>query len=126
MADREYRCSFGPWNIHTGADPFGPPVRKEVAFARKLELVKELGYHAIQFHDDDVVPAGSSASSASATTCPPAPSSTGCSATSRSSPPARARTTRPPSSSAAPDPRSYEATAWARSWRITVTLMRPG
>jgi xylose isomerase len=60
MARREYRFSFGPWNIHTGADPFGPPVRKEVAFARKLELVKELGYHAVQFHDDDVVPWGQS------------------------------------------------------------------
>jgi xylose isomerase len=57
MAEREYRFSFGPWNIHTGADPFGPPVRNEVAYARKLELVKEMGYHAIQFHDDDVVPA---------------------------------------------------------------------
>ncbi|MFH1825419.1 MAG: hypothetical protein ABH873_09410 [Candidatus Firestonebacteria bacterium] len=20
----EYRFSFGPWNIHAGADPFGP------------------------------------------------------------------------------------------------------
>jgi xylose isomerase len=58
MAGREYRFSYGPWNIHTGADPFGPSVRKDMAFARKLELVKELGYHAIQFHDDDVLPAG--------------------------------------------------------------------
>ena len=58
MADHEYRFTYGPWNIHTGADPFGPPVRKEVPYARKLELVKELGYHAIQFHDDDVVPWG--------------------------------------------------------------------
>jgi xylose isomerase len=23
-----YRFTFGPWNISTGADPFGPPVRK--------------------------------------------------------------------------------------------------
>ena len=22
-----FRFSFGPWNIHEGADPFGPPVR---------------------------------------------------------------------------------------------------
>jgi len=28
-----YRFSFGPWNIHEGADPFGPPVRKERPFA---------------------------------------------------------------------------------------------
>ena len=30
----QYRFSFGPWNISTGADPFGPPVRKEMEFAR--------------------------------------------------------------------------------------------
>src|SRR3954470_11442075 len=52
-----YRFSFGPWNISTGADPFGPPVRKELDFARKLRAYKELGFDAVQFHDDDVVPA---------------------------------------------------------------------
>ena len=29
-----YRFSFGPWNISTGSDPFGPAVRKEVPFAK--------------------------------------------------------------------------------------------
>src|SRR3954454_14217103 len=52
-----YRFSFGPWNISTGADPFGPPVRKEVEFARKLRAYKELGFDGVQFHDDDIVPA---------------------------------------------------------------------
>ncbi len=52
-----YRFSFGPWNISTGADPFGPPVRKELEFARKMRAYKELGFDAVQFHDDDVVPA---------------------------------------------------------------------
>ncbi|HWE39027.1 MAG TPA: TIM barrel protein [Isosphaeraceae bacterium] len=52
-----YRFSFGPWNISTGADPFGPPVRKELDFARKLRAYKELGFDAVQFHDDDIVPA---------------------------------------------------------------------
>jgi xylose isomerase len=52
-----YRFSFGPWNISTGADPFGPAVRKEVEFARKIRAYKELGFDAVQFHDDDVVPA---------------------------------------------------------------------
>ena len=51
-----FRFSFGPWNIHTGADPFGPPVRPAVSFARKLSLYKHLGYGAMQFHDDDAVP----------------------------------------------------------------------
>jgi xylose isomerase len=52
-----YRFSFGPWNISTGADPFGPPVRKEMEYARKLKAYKELGFDAVQFHDDDIVPA---------------------------------------------------------------------
>jgi xylose isomerase len=52
-----YRFSFGPWNISTGADPFGPPVRKEMEFARKLKAYKELGFDAVQFHDDDIIPA---------------------------------------------------------------------
>ncbi len=56
-APTEYRFSFGPWNISTGADPFGPPARQEVEFAKKMRTYKELGFHAVQFHDDDIVPA---------------------------------------------------------------------
>jgi xylose isomerase len=51
-----YRFTFGPWNISTGADPFGPPVRKEVSFAAKLREYKKLGFDGVQFHDDDAVP----------------------------------------------------------------------
>jgi xylose isomerase len=51
-----YKFSFGPWNIHEGADPFGPTVRKTVSFNKKLEALKEMGYDAMQFHDDDAVP----------------------------------------------------------------------
>ncbi|HEY2154835.1 MAG TPA: TIM barrel protein [Isosphaeraceae bacterium] len=56
-APTKYRFTFGPWNISTGADPFGPPVRKEVENGRKLKAYKELGFDGVQFHDDDVVPA---------------------------------------------------------------------
>ncbi len=52
-----YRFSFGPWNISQGADPFGPVVRKEVAFAKKVREYRRLGFEYIQLHDDDVVPA---------------------------------------------------------------------
>ncbi|MEW6360121.1 MAG: TIM barrel protein [Planctomycetota bacterium] len=52
-----YRFSFGPWNVHTGADPFGPPVRAEFTFAQKMKLYRKLGFQGVQFHDDDVVPA---------------------------------------------------------------------
>ena len=48
-----YRFSFGPWNIHEGADPFGPAVRPAVAFAEKMRILKDLGFDAMQFHDDD-------------------------------------------------------------------------
>jgi len=51
-----FRFSFGPWNIHEGADPFGPPVRPTVPFAEKLAVYKKLGFEGVQFHDDDAVP----------------------------------------------------------------------
>ncbi len=51
-----YRFSFGPWNLQEGADPFGPPVRPTLTFEEKLPLYKELGFDAVQFHDDDAVP----------------------------------------------------------------------
>lgn len=51
-----YKFSFGPWNIHEGADPFGPPVRPSIAFADKLAALKQMGFDSMQFHDDDAVP----------------------------------------------------------------------
>ncbi len=51
-----YTFSFGPWNIHEGADPFGPNVRPALSFEQKLPLYNKLGFDAVQFHDDDVVP----------------------------------------------------------------------
>ncbi len=56
MAHAEYRFSVGPWNLGRGADPFGPPVRPAVPFADVLRTAVDLGFHAIQFHDDDAVP----------------------------------------------------------------------
>jgi xylose isomerase len=53
---KKYRFSFGPWNIHEGADPFGPTVRQPVSFAKKLKVYKALGFDGVQFHDDDAVP----------------------------------------------------------------------
>jgi xylose isomerase len=51
----QFRFSFGPWNIHDGADMFGPAVRSEVPFAKKLATYRELGFEGVQFHDDDAV-----------------------------------------------------------------------
>ena len=52
----QFRFSFGPWNIHEGADPFGPTVRDSLSFAQKLKTYKQLGFDGVQFHDDDAVP----------------------------------------------------------------------
>jgi xylose isomerase len=51
-----FRFSFGPWNIHTGDDPFGPVVRESIDFNKKLGMYKEMGFDGVQFHDDDAVP----------------------------------------------------------------------
>jgi xylose isomerase len=51
-----FKFSVGPWNVHSGADSYGPPVRKEIPFEEKVRKFAELGFHAVQFHDDDAVP----------------------------------------------------------------------
>jgi len=51
-----FKFTFGPWNIHEGADPFGPEVRRSISFSKKLEYYKKLGFDGVQFHDDDAVP----------------------------------------------------------------------
>lgn len=51
-----FKFTFGPWNIHEGADPFGPTVRKSVEFSKKLTLYKKLGFDvkAMRTQKDDV------------------------------------------------------------------------
>lgn len=51
-----FKFSVGPWNVHEGADIYGPPVRSEVDFEEKLRVFSEMGFSAVQFHDDDAVP----------------------------------------------------------------------
>jgi xylose isomerase len=51
-----FRFSVGPWNVHDGADMFGGPVRDTLDTRETIRQVAPLGFHAIQFHDDDVVP----------------------------------------------------------------------
>jgi len=52
----QFRFSVGPWNVHEGADAFGPAVRNAIAFDKKVAKFKEIGFDAVQFHDDDAVP----------------------------------------------------------------------
>ena len=52
----QFKFSVGPWNVHEGADAFGPAVRNRIAFEKKVENFKKIGFDAVQFHDDDAVP----------------------------------------------------------------------
>jgi xylose isomerase len=52
----QFSFSAGVWNLNTGSDPFGPPVRPEREFVEKLRIFKSLGFDYVQFHDDDAVP----------------------------------------------------------------------
>ena len=51
-----YKFCFGPWNLSEGQDPYGPPTRPVQSFDWKLEQLKQLGFDAMMFHDDDAVP----------------------------------------------------------------------
>ena len=51
-----FKYSVGPWNVHEGADAYGPAVRDTITFEEKIKTFKEIGFDAIQFHDDDAVP----------------------------------------------------------------------
>jgi xylose isomerase len=52
----QFKFSAGPWNVHEGADAFGPPIRQEISIEEKMVRYKEIGFDAMQFHDDDAVP----------------------------------------------------------------------
>jgi xylose isomerase len=53
---KSYRFCFGPWNLSEGSDPYGPTTRPPQTFDWKLAKLKELGFDAMMFHDDDAVP----------------------------------------------------------------------
>ena len=50
---RKYRFSFGPWNIHPGADPFGPAVRKEFSLGEKIKFYRKLGFEGVHLNDQN-------------------------------------------------------------------------
>lgn len=52
----QFKFSAGPWNVHEGADAFGPPIRQDISIESKMVRYKEIGFDAMQFHDDDAVP----------------------------------------------------------------------
>lgn len=52
----KFKFSVGPWNVHTGADSYGPETRRPIDLETKFARFAELGFSAVQFHDDDAVP----------------------------------------------------------------------
>lgn len=52
----QFKYSAGPWNVHAGADSYGPATRKEISLEEKIKRFSEIGFSAVQFHDDDAVP----------------------------------------------------------------------
>ena len=51
-----FKYSVGHWNVHEVADAYGPATRETISFEDKIKQFKEIGFDAIQFHDDDAVP----------------------------------------------------------------------
>ena len=52
----KFKFSVGPWNVHTGTDSYGPETRQPIDLETKFAKLAELGFSAVQFHDDDAVP----------------------------------------------------------------------
>jgi xylose isomerase len=54
--------TFGLWTVgNTGRDPFGHETRPPLDPVESVERLAELGVYGVNFHDDDLVPPGSSA-----------------------------------------------------------------
>lgn len=51
-----FKFSVGPWNVSDGTDVYGPATRSPLGMAEKIRRFAVLGFSAVQFHDDDVVP----------------------------------------------------------------------
>lgn len=55
------KFSFGLWTVaYPGRDPFGDPTRPDMDPIYALEKLAGLGAYGVNFHDDDLIPFGSS------------------------------------------------------------------
>ena len=58
----EHHFTFGLWTVgNVGRDPFGHEVRRPLDPVRAVHTLAEMGAYGVNFHDDDLVPPGSSA-----------------------------------------------------------------
>src|SRR5882672_9668180 len=54
--------TFGLWTVgNRGRDPFGEPTRAALDPVAIVHGLAKVGAHGVNFHDDDLIPAGSSA-----------------------------------------------------------------
>lgn len=57
----EDRFTFGLWTVGwQGRDPFGDATRRALDPVETVQRLSELGAHGVTFHDDDLIPFGSS------------------------------------------------------------------
>ncbi len=57
----EHKFTFGLWTVaNSGRDPFGDSVRQALSPVDLVHLLAELGAYGVNFHDNDLVPFGSS------------------------------------------------------------------
>ena len=57
-----HHFTFGLWTVgNRGRDPFGHETRPPLDPVEAVERLSELGAYGVSFHDDDLVPPGSSA-----------------------------------------------------------------
>ena len=58
----EHKFSFGLWTVgNPGRDPFGDATRAVVDPVDTVHRLADLGAYGVSFHDDDLIPPGSSA-----------------------------------------------------------------
>ncbi|MDB4900663.1 MAG: Xylose isomerase [Gemmatimonadetes bacterium] len=58
----EHHFTWGLWTVgNPGRDPFGDAVRPPITPVQSVRKLAELGAYGVNFHDDDLVPRGSSA-----------------------------------------------------------------
>src|SRR3954447_24124500 len=58
----EDRFTFGLWTVgNRGRDPFGHETRPPLDPVEAVQRLSDLGAYGVNFHDDDLIPPGSSA-----------------------------------------------------------------
>ena len=49
----KFKFSVEPWNVHEGADSYGPATRKSISLEEKFRRFKEIGFDAVHLNDQN-------------------------------------------------------------------------